>query len=292
MDLERFDRHLMLFGREGQERLAATRVAIVGLGGTGSHVAQQLAYLGVRSYALIDADRVSKSNLNRLIGATELDLGKPEAKVDVAARGILSVEPDADVSPVPDSFVSEAGEAALGGSQVIFGCVDRDGARLLLTEFACAYDRPYFDLATDTYKDESHVGFGGRLMIRKYAGGCPYCLDLLDPEAVQRDLTSPERREEEAAMYGVRREALGDGGPSVVSLNGILASIAVMEFMLLVTGAIRAPKRLLRYDGIRGIVNESKDQPRAGCPYCSQAGMGDALDWARHIRAGLGRWVR
>ncbi len=48
MDLERFDRQLMLFGEAGQAKIAGTTVTIAGLGGTGSHAAQQLALLGVR----------------------------------------------------------------------------------------------------------------------------------------------------------------------------------------------------------------------------------------------------
>jgi hypothetical protein len=93
-------------------------------------------------------------------------------------------------------------------------------------------------------------------------------------------------------MYGLRRDALGDRGPSVVSLNGILASIAVTEFMVFITGVPRPPRRLLRYDGPRGIVVEPRDPPTPNCPYCTQSGNGDNIDWHRHIRAGLGRWVR
>jgi hypothetical protein len=136
------------------------------------------------------------------------------------------------------------------------------------------------------------VTFGGRLMVRTGGDACLYCMDLLDRDAVRRDLSSPERREEEDKMYGVRRDALGETGPSVVSLNGILVSLAVTEFMVWKTGVPRLPKRLLRYDGVRGIVNEPKDPPRPDCPYCTQAGDGDRVDWHRHIRAGLGRWVR
>jgi hypothetical protein len=149
-----------------------------------------------------------------------------------------------------------------------------------------------FDIATDTDKDGDRVTFGGRLMVRTGGDDCLFCMDQLDCPAVRRDLASPERRDEEDAMYGVRRDALGERGPSVVALNGILASLAVTEFMVFVTGVPRAPKRLLRYDGTRGIVNEPRDQPQPDCPYCTQAGTGDAVDWMRHIRAGLGRWVR
>lgn len=292
MDHERFDRQLRLFGRAGQERIAETYVTIVGNGGTGAHAAQQLAFLGVRKFGLIDADHATKSSRNRLIGIKPSDVAAKTPKVMIAARMIREIEPDAEITTVHDSFLSEAGAKELAKASVIVGSVDRDGARLLLNEYACAYDKPYFDIATDTDIDADRVNFGGRLMIRTGSDACLYCMDLLDREAVRRDLSSPERREEEDKMYGVRRDALAESGPSVVSLNGILVSIAITEFMLFVTGVTREPKRLLRYDGLRGIVNECKDPPRSECPYCTQTGNGDRVDWHRHIRAGLGRWVR
>jgi molybdopterin/thiamine biosynthesis adenylyltransferase len=292
MDLERFDRQLLLFGQMGQEKIADTHVTIAGLGGTGSHAAQHLTYLGVRKFSLIDADHATKSSRNRLIGMRSDDVEKKTPKVVIAERMIREIEPDADIAIVEDTFLSEAGAAELARASVIFGCMDRDGARLLLNEFACAYDRPYIDIATDTNKDGDRITFGGRLMFRTGPDACLFCMDLLDKEAVRRDLSRPERREEEDEMYGVRRDSLGERGPSVVSLNGTLTSIAVTEFMVFVTGVPRRPKRLLRYDGVRGIVNEPMDPPQSNCPYCTQAGAADAVDWHRHIRAGLGRWVR
>jgi molybdopterin-synthase adenylyltransferase len=292
MDLERFDRQLLLFGQAGQERIAEVRVVIAGLGGTGSHAAQQLAFLGVRKFSLIDADHATKSSHNRLIGMRPSDIETKTPKVVIAERMIREIEPEAEITIVNDTFLSVAGAAELARGTAIFGCMDRDGARLLLNEFACAYDRPYLDIATDTDKHGDRVTFGGRLVIRTGRDACLFCVDVLDRQAVRRDLASPERRDEEDAMYGVRRDGLGERGPSVVSLNGILASLAVTEFIVFVTGVPRAPKRLLRYDGNRGIVNEPRDAPQADCPYCAQAGNGDAVDWRRHIRAGLGRWVR
>ncbi len=292
MDLERFDRQLMLFGQAGQEKIGDSHVVIAGLGGTGSHVAQQLAFLGVRKFGLIDADYATKSSRNRLIGMRPSDIEAKTPKVIIAERMIREIEPEADIAVVNDTFLSEAGAAELARASCIFGCMDRDGARLLLNEFACANNRPYFDIATDTDKDGNCVSFGGRLMVRTGGDACLYCMDLLDPQAVRRDLSSQQRRNEEDAMYGVRRDALDERGPSVVSLNGILASLAVTEFMVFVTGVPRAPKHLLRYDGTRGIVNEPRDPPRPGCPYCTQIGKRDEVDWPRHIRAGLGSWVR
>ncbi len=117
--------------------------------------------------------------------------------------------------------------------------------------------------------EASRVSFGGRVMIRTDGHACLYCMDQLDRAAVRRDLSSPDRREEEDKMYGVSRDALGETGPSVVSLNGIIASLAVTEFMVWKTGVLRLPKRHLRYDGVRGIVLEVRDPPQADCPYCT-----------------------
>ena len=58
-DTDRYDRQISLFGLEGQNRIKAVRVGLVGLGGLGSHLAQQLAYLGVTRYALVDGDLAS-----------------------------------------------------------------------------------------------------------------------------------------------------------------------------------------------------------------------------------------
>src|SRR4051812_39144940 len=80
-------------GPRAQAILAATRVTIVGLGGGGSHVAQQLAHIGVGEIRLVDPDKMEESNLNRLVGATHLDVEKKTAKVEIAKRMIAAVRP-------------------------------------------------------------------------------------------------------------------------------------------------------------------------------------------------------
>jgi molybdopterin-synthase adenylyltransferase len=77
----RYSRNEALFGVEGQKKIAATKVAIIGLGGLGSHVAQQLAYLGVQHYAPVDFDIVTNSSMNRLIGALDADVTEKTKKV-------------------------------------------------------------------------------------------------------------------------------------------------------------------------------------------------------------------
>lgn len=291
MNEHRFSRNVPFFGLEGQEKLHLTGVAIVGVGGLGSHLVQQLGYLGTRRFWLIDDDVVKESDLNRLIGATPKDAELQRLKVDMAERVIIAITPDAIVRKVPDTFVSNDGFAALRETDVVFSCVDGDGSRLILTEFCSAYRKPYFDLATEIPPGEGAPIFGGRLVVSINGVSCPVCLDELSPEDIRRELTSPRQREEDASIYGVKKDALGETGPSVVSLNGVIASLAVTEFMVMVTG-IRSPKRHLIYRGDLGRVTENTDPPRPDCFYCKAVyGKGPEVDVERYLRAELATFV-
>lgn len=79
--LDQFSRTQLLLGREGIEKLAASRVAVFGIGGVGGYVCEALVRSGVRSFDLIDDDKVCLTNLNRQIIATRNTVGKYKAEV-------------------------------------------------------------------------------------------------------------------------------------------------------------------------------------------------------------------
>ena len=92
-------------------------------------------------------------------------------------------------------------------------------------------------------------------------------------------------------MYGVGRRVLGRSGPSVVSINGVVASVAVTEFMVAVTG-IRPPTRVLMYYGHMGRLTKPPE-PQGDCYYCkSIQGRGADADVHRYIREGVGAFLR
>jgi molybdopterin/thiamine biosynthesis adenylyltransferase len=225
-DQARYQRHIGLFGVEGQQRIATSRVAIVGLGGTGSHLAQQLAYLGVLDYQLIDADIVSASNLNRLIGAVPNDVDTP--KIDIAARTITAIQPTATVDTHAEMLTDTTPLPGIASTDVIFGCVDDDVARLDLVRHASTRELPYVDLATDVATTGE---FGGRVVFAKGGERCLSCLGELDQHALARANMTDEQRAADDKIYGIDRDALATTGPSVVSINGVIASLAVTEFM-------------------------------------------------------------
>jgi molybdopterin/thiamine biosynthesis adenylyltransferase len=258
----RYARHMALFGTEGQPRIASTRVAIVGMGGLGCHVAQQLAYLGVVDFALADGDVVAESNLNRLIGAVPADVGA--LKVDVIGRVIRAIQPGAMVRPVPRHFAAAGVPRQFGDPDVLFGCVDHDPARLELVRYASAHALPYIDLGSDI---TSSGEFGGRVVFAKDGQRCLSCLGELDQHELARAQMTPEQQAADDRIYGIEPATLDDAGPSVVSINGVVASLAVTEFMAWRTG-LREPAGYLNYRGDRGTVGTRVDPEREFCGYC------------------------
>lgn len=267
-DDERYSRNEALFGAEGQQRIRETKVAIVGAGGLGSHIGQQLAYLGVEHYGVVDPDIVTNSSLNRMIGAVDADVAAKTLKVDVAERTIKAIKPDATVRVVDGPVTDARAEDAIRDADIVFGGLDRDLPRLQLIDLCSSYGRPLFDLASDVDGESESLRYGGRVVLCDGAR-CLVCLGLLDQEEIRRDSMSPEQREAHDRIYGVRVSALGNTGPMVVSINGAVASIAVTEFMALVTG-LRAPFPNLRYYGERQLMRQSADEPEPGCYYCSR----------------------
>ena len=73
MNCERYNRNILFFGKAGQERLTSASVAVIGIGGLGSHVVQQLALLGIGKFILIDPEEIDKTNRNRYIGVRDDD---------------------------------------------------------------------------------------------------------------------------------------------------------------------------------------------------------------------------
>ena len=90
--LNSFSRTQLLYGEEAMGRLAASRVAVFGIGGVGGYVVEALARSGIGALDLIDDDKVCLTNINRQIIATKNSIGK--YKVDVAKERVLDINPE------------------------------------------------------------------------------------------------------------------------------------------------------------------------------------------------------
>ena len=284
--MKRFDRNILFFGKEGQERLSATNVAVVGIGGLGTHVIQQLALLGVGRLILIDSEELDDTNRNRYIGARHDDPVPGTPKVAIGQRLAHEINPQINVLAIAQPLANhQSFQAIISESNFVFGCLDNDGARLILNELCLAYDKPYFDLASGIDVEEGR--YGGRVCVRWNGIGCLVCHEVLDPVEAGLDLQSDEQRKNREAIYGMPVDALGAAGPSVVSINGVVASLGVTEFMLAVSGVRSEPKRVLTYHGDRGVVLAKSVPPRDGCYFCSDIlGKGDYANVQRYLPEG------
>ena len=277
----RFDRNERLFGKEGQVRLRQTRVAVMGAGGLGSHAIAQIALLGVGGIAPVDRQDIARSDRNRYIGVWDTDPIPGSPKVALAERHVHLIDPAITVTPIKDDILSAAGLKAIEEADFVFGCVDNDGVRFFINEACIAYEKPLIDLASDV--PEPGV-FGGRVAIVTGGHGCLHCLELLDPDEVRRYHSPTELVENEAAVYGIEASALAETGPSVVSVNGVVASLGVTAFMALATG-MQVHYTFQTYRGDRGTVTKKTMTAPEDCYYCSVVrGQGDRADLERYFR--------
>jgi len=221
-------------GADSDIVLARSRVAIVGLGGGGSHVAQQLAHVGVGEFLAIDPDFIEATNLNRLVGATAEDVGLGTAKVDIAERVIKAVNPVAEVVKCLASWAEITAE--LRDVDVIFACVDSVSCRNELEIFARRFLIALIDIGMDVHETCGEFSISGQVTLSMPGRACMRCLGLVTNDALAK----------EAARYGAAGER-----PQVVWPNGTLASIAVGFFMKLLTPweTRKEIPLLLEYDG-------------------------------------------
>lgn len=126
---------MRLIGEEAVEKLNHARVAVFGVGGVGSFVAEALVRAGVGTLLFVDGDCVEESNLNRQLIATRENLGMPKA--EVARARALSINPDAHVTAL-NLFYDEstADQIDLSEYDFVADCIDSVPSKLLLIERA------------------------------------------------------------------------------------------------------------------------------------------------------------
>lgn len=224
-------RQVLAWGGLGQNRLERATIAVVGAGGTGTHVATQLAHLGVGSITLVDHDRVEASNLSRLVGAQPHDVGKP--KVEVLASYLRRINPELDVRTYTRSLL-DLDPGHLLDADVIICATDSHGSRALLTELAQQYLVPVVDLGVEIVPTQAGVQAGGQVRVLRPGGGCLHCAGTLDPALVREEYLSEAEREIERTRGYLR--GLDAPAPAVIALNGVVASLAVLEVCQLIAG--------------------------------------------------------
>lgn len=260
-------------GSNSDAALEAATIGLVGLGGGGSHIAQQAGHTGIGGYKLVDPDEIDHTNTNRLIGGTLADVRTKLAKTAIAARLIRSLNPNARITEIRKSW-HEATED-LKACDVIIGAVDSFREREQLERFARRYLIPYIDIGMDVHAI-GEVGFliSGQVILSTPRSPCLRCCGLITDERLQR----------EAEKYGA-----AGAQPQVVWPNGVLASTALgLAVKLLTPWHGDVPSfGYLEYDGNKGtLVPSNRGALLVGtlCPHHPADETGDPLfDIQRHM---------
>ncbi len=159
--LLRYSRQIMLpaMGVEGQQRLLAARVLIIGLGGLGSPVAMYLAAAGVGALVLADFDRVDLSNLQRQIAHTTDRIGV--SKADSARQTVLALNPDCRVETRPRLLDETELGAEVGKADLVLDCSDNFTTRFGVSAACVAAGKPLVSGAAIRMEGQVAV-FSGR----------------------------------------------------------------------------------------------------------------------------------
>lgn len=229
LESEIFDRNIRAFGGAVQNTLGQLHVGIVGNGGTGSAIAEQLVRLGVRNFTLADPDVLSASNVTRVYGSTPADVGR--AKVNVLAEHLIRISPSAKCVQLMSSVNMEETAKHLAACDLIFGCTDDNAGRLVLSRIATYLLTPIIDCGVLLSSDENGrlVGIDGRVTSLFPGTACLVCRNRIDLARASAEFLTPAER--------IRREdegyapALGQREPAVVTFTTIVAATAVSELL-------------------------------------------------------------
>lgn len=169
MKMKRYERQTALpeIGTEGQRKLASARILIIGIGGLGCPVLQNLAAAGVGTIAIADGDVIDETNLHRQYLYTPDDCGK--SKVAVAAEAISKQNPGVQLIKYPTHFTKQNCFLIASDCDLIVDCSDNIATRYLINDVAVAQGIPM--VYASIHK------FEGQLSVFNYQNGPTYrCL--------------------------------------------------------------------------------------------------------------------
>jgi molybdopterin/thiamine biosynthesis adenylyltransferase len=274
----RFDRQVRMFGAEGQRTLRRLRVGVVGAGGGGSLLIEQLAHLGVGSIVAIDFDTVAEHNLSRIVGAKPADARQQRKKIDVAQGLVSTVDPSIDFVGIDGDVADIDVARVLTDCDFILLATDTATSRLVVNAVAQAYLIPTVQIGAKVETRLSGELEAVYAAVRPiFPGrGCLQCAGLIDPMALQHEAISDHDR---AAQNYLNSPEIVD--PSVVTLNATSAAGAMNVLLMSAVGLARPHLLNHRlFDATQGDWLALEPTRTTGCPYCgpnsqSQFARGD-----------------
>ena len=244
-EISRYSRHIMLpeLGMEGQQRLKAAKILIIGAGGLGSPLCLYLVAAGVGTIGLVDHDTVDETNLQRQILFTLGDVGQP--KVDCAKERLLALNADLDIKCYQEMLTSANALEIIKDYDIVIDGTDNFPTRYLVNDACILLNKP------NIYG--SIFRFDGQATVFNYQGGP--CYRCLYPEPPPPGLVP----------------SCAEGGVLGV-LPAMIASIQATEAIKMVTGAgTTLSGRLLTYDALGLSFEELSIRKNPQCCLCGSS---------------------
>jgi hypothetical protein len=302
------DSTVELWGDRGQKCLSGIRVAIIGCGGVGSLLAKQVARLGVGGAVFVDFDHLKEANLNRAYGATREDAREHELKAKVVRDTAekAATASGFEARAIQGSIVESANDdyAALGDvldCDVILNAADPHWVRKVVDRIAYAHLIPVVTggtyLAVDEDTDELSSSARSAVATAGPELACLHCLNTWKEgnrsAGVVHDRKHPRDRADNGGLYVTNGGPTSEDGsdelrdPSVVSTNGLVASLMMERFQALVVGTSTstfAGRQIYRPSTgeIQWMTADDERRVRCknGCDKTESIGLGDYVDLA------------
>ena len=183
-----YERQVRAFGSDIQRLLRSLHIGIVGVGGTGSSVAEQLIRLGVGWLTIADGDRFDDSNVSRVYGSSASDDTIP--KVAIASRNAERIGLGTRVEFLDRPIMHESVLRRFVSCDAVFCCVDKELPRSLLNDLSLYYIIPVIDMGTEV---DSHNGairsVAGRVSTLMPGYACLFCRGVLTEDVVITEAT-------------------------------------------------------------------------------------------------------
>lgn len=261
------------------DRIRALTVGLVGCGGLGSPIGEQLVRMGAAGVVLLDGDVVdADSNVRRVFGATAADLhaATPPPKVDVVGRHLDQLGLDTVVERVKgDVRVEDAFRALLDTDVVICG-TDTHGSRAIVNELPSAFLLPVIDVGVRVgSRGPSLNGLLAELRLLMPSRPCLWCRGAINADTIRAEnLPAEERQRLQTEGYVV--EGVGEPAPSVIALTVLGAGMATCALLALISDDGDVIPSGYWFDGMFGDAREAEPkEPRADCRCRQQRALGD-----------------
>jgi len=227
------DRSTRLWGREGRRRLQNLRIGVVGAGGTGSLSIFALATMGVGNLRVWDKDIAEKQNRHRTAGITAKYVGRPKVEaLKEFAESVATAEPF--LMEVYEAWgTTDEGLRSLKDCDIVFCCVDKFAPRVPLNDLAYAHLIPVLDIASWMHPDKNKKIDALMTHAHVWSPGipCAWCRETLTSYGLTKEAQGKQQGIEKTIPYGLPLEDTDGVEPSVLPLNMLGVSLALMEFM-------------------------------------------------------------